>query len=76
MEGHSLFSVHMGGTNHLRKVDDDGLTRLALDEDVEFVKVTVNKSGVRKAYDEVHEIRIESTWRGDIGNLSSARCLS
>ena len=71
---HVPFCIFVRRADHLREVNDDGLTRLPADEDVELVEVAVDEPGVCEADDEVHQLRVECAWGGNIGNLSTAWC--
>ena len=47
--------VFMRCADHLRKVDNNGLPSFFSNEDIEFVKVTVDEAGLSKSDDHIHE---------------------
>lgn len=53
---HLLFCVDMRRADHLWEVDDNRFTGLAFYEDIEFVEVAVDESGVCEAHNKVHEL--------------------
>ena len=61
----------MRRAHHLRKVNDDGFTGLASDEDVEFVEVAVDEACIRKAHDEVHQSGIKLSRGWQFGDLAA-----
>jgi hypothetical protein len=66
----SPLSILVRGANHLREINHDRFAVLATNEDVEFVKVTVYESRMRKPDDEVHQLRVEFTRRRHLVDLT------
>lgn len=50
------FSVFMRGADHLWEVDHYWVTRLAVDQDVEFVEISVNESCASKSNNKIHQL--------------------
>ena len=59
----------MACTDHLRKINEHRLTRLAMDEDIELVKVSVDETGSGEAKDKGHESRVEVRGGVDVVDL-------
>lgn len=45
----------MRGTDHLGEVDNDRFARIAANEDIELVVVTVDESGACETDNDIHE---------------------
>lgn len=69
--GHSPFRILVRGADHLWKVDDDWLARIAANENIELVVVAVDKSGACETDNNIHKFRIQLAWRGDFIYLTS-----
>ena len=61
----------MTSTNHLREINDDRVSGLAMNEDVEFVEVYMDKTGLSEAEDQCHKSGVEIGWRVDVVHLPS-----
>lgn len=55
-EGHIPLCVLVRGANHLREVDDDGVARLAADQDIELVEVAMDEPYAGKTDDHIHQL--------------------
>ena len=60
---HVPFCILVRRADHLWEVDDDGLARVASDEDVELVEVAMDEPSAGEADDEVHQFGIERARR-------------
>jgi hypothetical protein len=61
----------MRSADHLGEIDDNRVTVVVADKDVEFVKIAVNESCLSKSNDEVHKCRIEFARGRYFGDLAS-----
>jgi hypothetical protein len=65
------FRVLVRGADHLREIDNDRLTVVSTDEDIELVEIAMDQASARKLDDEVHQ-RGEQLFGGrDVGYLAS-----
>jgi hypothetical protein len=66
-----LLRVLMPRANHLWEIDDNRFPVSPLDQDVEFVKVTMNKTGVREFENKGHQFRVQVGRVGHFVDLST-----
>jgi hypothetical protein len=62
----------MSSTNHLRKINHNRLPGIPSNQNIELVKIAVDKSGTGEFDYYVHQGGVETAWGGVGGYLASA----